>query len=97
MKLNSKDKAYLKALGHHLKPVIQVGKGGIETNFIENLESTVEHHELIKIKILEHSGDDKLVIAKKIEKATDGNIVQIIGKTILYYRPFKKDPQIKLP
>ncbi len=97
MKLNSKDKAYLKALGHHLKPVIQIGKGGIEPSFIENLESTVEYHELIKIKVLENSGDDKLVIAKKIEKATAGNIVQIIGKTLLYYKPFKKDPQIKLP
>ncbi len=97
MKLGSKDKAYLKGLGHHLKPIIQIGKGGIEQNFIENLESSLGRHELIKIKVLENCAYDKTALAENIEKATAGNIVQIIGKTLLFYRPFKKDPQIKLP
>jgi len=97
MKLSSKDKSYLKGLAHHLKPILQIGKGGVEANFIENMEATLESHELIKIKVLESSSDDKEVLVQKIEKATGGHVVQIIGKTLLYYRPFRKDPQITLP
>jgi len=97
MKLSSKQKSYLKGLGHHLKPIIQVGKDGVSEKFIANLEDALTHHELLKMKVLDNVPVDKKEIAMQIEKASKGAIVQIIGHTLLYYRPFAKEPVITLP
>lgn len=97
MKLSSKQRSYLKGLGHHLKPIIQVGKDGVSEKFITNLEDVLEHHELLKIKVLDNAPEDKKEIALHIEKASKGAIVQIIGHTLLYYRPFAEEPVIALP
>jgi RNA-binding protein len=97
MKLTGKDKHYLRGLGHHLKPILQIGKNGVSEDFITNLERELEHHELLKIKVLESSPVDKKRVANEIEKVSSANIAQIIGKTLLLYRPFKEEPQITLP
>ena len=97
IKLTGKQKNHLRGLGHSLKPILQVGKEGVSEQFLENLEDCLEHHELLKIKVLENAPHEKQELAEKMEKATKGSIVQIIGKTLLFYRPFKKDPVIVLP
>jgi RNA-binding protein len=97
LKLNSKDKAYLKGLGHHIKAFLQIGKDGISEAFISNLEAELEHHELIKIKILDNAPGDKKSFSLPIEKAVNCSVVGLIGKTLLLYKPFKEEPQIKLP
>ena len=97
MELTSKQKKYLKGLGHPLKPVIQIGKEGVSKKFVANLEDCLDHHELIKIKVLENAPAEKGELATKIEKKTKGCVAQIIGKTLLFYRPFKENPEIKLP
>lgn len=97
MKLSSKQKSYLKGLGHHLKPIIQVGKDGVSETFVANLEAALEHHELLKIKVLDNAPLEKKKVAGKIGKATRGEVVQVIGNTLLYYRPFPKEAVIELP
>ena len=97
MKLTGKQKNHLRGLGHHLKAIIQIGKDGASREFLTNLEDCLEHHELIKIKALENAPDEIKALSIKIEKATKGKVVQIIGKTLLFYRPFKEDTVIKLP
>lgn len=94
MKLTGKDKNHLRGLGHHLKPILQIGKEGVSDKFISNIEDCLEHHELLKIKILEGTSKERDIAAREIEKKTGGNVVQIIGKTLLYYRPFKEKPVI---
>ncbi|MDH3974029.1 MAG: ribosome assembly RNA-binding protein YhbY [Deltaproteobacteria bacterium] len=97
MKLSSKQKSCLKGLGHHLKPIIQIGKDGLSEKFIANLEDALEHHELLKIRVLDNAPTEKKELAASIEKASRGAVVQIIGHTLLYYRPFAEEPLIMLP
>lgn len=97
MKLSSKQKSYLKGLGHHLKPIIQVGKDGLSEKFMTNLENALESHELLKIKVLDNAPLEKRDIAARVEKSSRGDVVQIIGHTLLYYRPFAEEPLIVLP
>ena len=97
MKLTSKQKKYLKGLGHHLKPIIQLGKDGVSKEFVANLDDCLEHHELLKIKVLENAPNERGELAFQIEKKARGSVTQIIGKTLLFYRPFKEEPEIKLP
>lgn len=97
VRLGSKDKTYLRGLGHHIKAFLQIGKDGISEAFISNLEAEFSHHELIKIRILDNAPGDKKSFPAPIEKAAHCNVVGLIGKTLLLYRPFEKEPRIKLP
>ncbi len=45
--LTGKQIRHLRSLGHALKPLIQVGKGGISEQFVNQVRKTIEDHELI--------------------------------------------------
>ena len=95
-KLTGKQKNYLRGLGHHLKPLVQIGKDGLTVEFAKNLDDELERHELIKIKVLENAREGKKELAVEIEKKTGGAVIQVIGKIILVYRPSKEEPKIEL-
>ncbi len=97
MKLTGKERRYLRSLGHPMKPILQIGKDGLSEEFLSNLEESLDHHELLKIKVRDSAPSDKKGLAMEIERATGGVIAQIIGKTLLFYRPFKEEPEIRLP
>ena len=97
MKLTGKDRVFLRGLGHGIKPIIQIGKGGLSDEFTQNIMDCFESHELIKVKVLEKAPKDKKALATEIEKAAGCAVAQIIGNTLLLYRPFKEEPGIKLP
>jgi RNA-binding protein len=99
-KLTAKQKKYLKGLGHHLSPVVMIGKEGLSTNLIEATTNELEHHELIKVKIGNNSEVSKYEAAATLPDTTKSELVQLIGKTLLLYkenpqRP--KDDRIILP
>lgn len=60
--ITSKQRAYLRSLANDIQPIFQVGKNGIEENFIKQVKEALEARELIKIKVLENSGDRKSVV-----------------------------------
>ena len=49
--INNAFRRSLKARGHHLKPVVQIGQGGISPGVIEATQAALEQHELIKVSI----------------------------------------------
>lgn len=94
--LTGKQKRHLRALGHKLKPLIQIGKKEIETALIDETNSALDHHELIKVKILESCLLDKHEASETLSGACNADVAQILGKTFLLYRP-AKTPVIILP
>ena len=46
MALNSRQKQFLKAQAHHLKPVVMLGADGLSQAVIAELETSIDHHEL---------------------------------------------------
>ena len=92
--LTGKQKRYLRSLAHHLQPIFQVGKGGVNENLIRQVDETLEVRELIKISILNNCEDDKEEIAMEIARGARAELVQIIGKTIVLYKERKT---IELP
>lgn len=98
--LNSKQKKFLKGLGHTLSPVVSVGKDGLEKKIVTATNLELDRHELIKIKIGKSSSVSKQETAEYLSTNSGSSIVQIIGKTILVYKKnpkLEKDKQIKLP
>jgi len=94
--LTGKQKRCLRALGHSLKPVIQIGKKEIEESLINEASVALDHHELIKVKLLESCSLDKHAAAGMLADACGAEVAQVLGRTILLYRPAEK-PVIELP
>jgi len=90
MQLSGKQARYLRGLGHHLKPVIMIGKEEVNAAVLAATEEALEAHELIKIKLQEGCLSDRKEVAAELAAATGAGIAQILGKIILLYRPSKE-------
>ncbi|MGK0288724.1 MAG: RNA-binding protein [bacterium] len=95
--LTGKQKRHLRALAHHLKPVLQLGKAGVTDTFLISMRHQLEQHELIKVKVLKNSPEGHREAGEKLAKAVPCYLAQVIGKTMLFYRAREKDPEILLP
>ncbi len=96
MNLTGKQKRHLRGLGHDLHPLVTVGDKGLSENLLAELDQTLEHHELIKVRV--NAGDReerKLLIDQLIEKS-GSELIQTIGHIALLYRKAKK-PSLQLP
>lgn len=95
--LTGKQRRHLRALGHELKPIVQVGKGGIDEGLVAALDQALADHELVKIKIGEGAGLDRNEAAGELAKQTHSEVAQVLGYTVLLYRADPEDPKIELP
>ena len=87
--ISSKQKRSLRALAHSLKPVVHIGKDGLNSNVLHNVHQSLEAHELIKVQVLKTCPNPLLELALDIAHHTHSDVVQTIGKTIILYRPSK--------
>jgi RNA-binding protein len=95
--LTGKQRSFLRALSHPLKPLVQIGHGGLTDAVLTAIDAALQIHELIKVRV---TGNDELAVAEiapEVAKRTRSSIAQIIGKTLVLYRGRKKDPVIVLP
>lgn len=97
MEITSKQRAYLKSLANGIDPVFQVGKASLTPEFTASINDAFNTRELLKIAVLKNCADDPKELAKMIAERTHSNVVQVIGKKIILYKPDKKDPKIVLP
>ncbi|WP_226526378.1 ribosome assembly RNA-binding protein YhbY [Metabacillus niabensis] len=95
--LTGKQKRFLRSEAHHLNPIFQVGKGGVNENMIKQLSDALEARELFKVSVLQNCEDDKNTVAEEIINGTGADLVQIIGNTIVLYKESKENKQIRLP
>lgn len=95
--LTGKQKRFLRSKAHHLEPIFQVGKSGINDNMVQQLVETLEKRELIKIHVLQNNFEDKNELAQDLSKATESDVVQVIGSMIILYKESQENKQIQLP
>jgi RNA-binding protein len=95
-KLTGKQVRFLRGLGHHLQPVVMVGKDELSPGLIASVEEALASHELIKIRLQEGCLLDRKEVAESLSKTTGAQVAQLLGKTILLYRPADQ-AQIQLP
>ena len=93
MVLSSKDKRYFRSLGHHLKPEVWIGKEGVTAGTFKTLENSFQTKELVKVKILENCSLDRGEVAQQLSEATAAEVVQILGKVILFRKPLPEDKE----
>jgi len=85
--LTGKAKKQLRGLGHHLQPVVYIGKEGITDSVIRATSQALHAHELVKIKLGQNCPLDKHSAAEAIARQTESTLVQLLGKTVLLYQP----------
>lgn len=97
MDLTSKQRAYLKSLSGKIEPIFQIGKSSLTPSVTKAVDDALEKRELVKVSVLKNCADDPGELASIVAERTHSNVVQVIGKRFILYRPSKKDPKIKLP
>lgn len=98
--LTGKQKKILKGLGHHLAPLVAIGKEGLTDNVIKAIKQELLVRELIKVKIANSSSLNKQEAAELLPEVTESSLVQLIGKTLLLYKEnpkIDKEHRITLP
>ena len=96
MSLRGKQKRFLRSKAHHLQPIFQIGKGGINSAMIVQIEEALEKRELIKVSLLQNTDEVAGEAAQVLEKEIDCEIVQIIGRVIVLYKPSTKEKYQRL-
>lgn len=95
--MTSKQRAYLMSLASNLNPVFQVGKASLTPELTEAIAECFNNNELIKIAVLKNCMDDPRSIGEVVAERTHSQLVQVIGKKIVLYKPNKDKPKIELP
>ena len=95
--MSSKQRAHLKSLASVIDPILQIGKSSLTPEYIEAVREAFNTRELIKINVLKNCLDDPREMAQIIADRTASQVVQVIGRKIVLYKPDKDKPKIMLP
>ncbi len=94
--LTSKQRSYLRSLASNEDTIMQIGKGGIGENLIKTVSDALEARELIKLRVLENSGESPRSAAEELAKATGAEVVTVIGTKFVLYRESVDHKKIEL-
>lgn len=92
-KLTPKQRQYLKAEAHHLKPAVHIGKGGITPGLLAEMDLMVESLELMKVKLNGNTMEDEEAVVQAFTSGIEGlQHVWTIGHTLLFFRQSRNKP-----
>jgi RNA-binding protein len=92
--LTGKQRRQLRAMGHHLEPVVIVGQAGVTEGVIAAVEQALHDHELIKVKI--HEGPEtRQESAQKLAEGTSSELVQLLGRMALLFKKRQEDSEFE--
>ena len=96
MSLNNRQIRHLRGLTHNLQPVVMVADKGLTENVMAEIESALEHHELVKIK-LKSDRETRKVWQNTIASSCNAEIVHSIGQVACFFRRNPEKQVIDLP
>ena len=83
----------LRGHGHHLSPIVQIGKGGASPGVLKQVEEALAAHELVKVRVDADSPEDRFAVADALAALPGVNVVQILGRAILVYKRHPQKPR----
>jgi len=96
--LKGSQRKYLRSQAHHLRPLVLIGRNGINKQVMSSVDLALKDHELIKVKFGEFK-DAKKEISAEIAQATKSELIGIIGNIAIFYRQHAEPEKrkIKIP
>ncbi|MBT4837490.1 MAG: ribosome assembly RNA-binding protein YhbY [Methylococcales bacterium] len=95
--ISKQQKLHLKKMSHTLKPVVMIGQNGLTNNVLDEISSTIEKHEVIKIKISQADKASSKLIIEKLLGITKATLINHIGHVIVIYKRNNEKPVISFP
>lgn len=95
--LTGKQKRFLRSMASTMEAIVQVGKNGVNDSVLFSLEEALRARELVKVKVLKNALEEVDEAANALAQATHAELVQILGRNVLLYRPNADKPLIVLP
>ena len=92
--LTSKQRARLRAMGHDLDTIFQIGKGGITEETCNQIFNALEARELIKARVLDNSGYTAKEAASIIAEVIECEVVSCVGSRFVLYKESEKKKRI---
>lgn len=96
MPLNARQRKHLRGLTHALQPVVMVADKGLSDNVMMEIDSALDHHELVKVR-LRADRDTRNAWAREIEERCKAERVHAIGQVVSYFRRNPEKPVVTLP
>jgi RNA-binding protein len=84
--LSEPQKKKLRGLGHKLKPIVTVGDAGLSDSLMKEFRSSLEHHELMKIRVRVGDRSARDSIIDQLCRDSGAELVQRIGNVALVYK-----------
>jgi RNA-binding protein len=97
MSLNERQKKHLRKLGHGLEPVVLTGGSGLTPGLFAELDSTLNHHELVKIRVRAADREGRDAMIATLCKESGAELVQRIGHVALLWRANPDQRKVILP
>ena len=95
--LSGKQRRYLRGQGNSIKPTVYLGKDGISDALLNSLGDAFNNRELVKVRIEKSCELERKEAGDQLAQAAAAHMVQVLGNTLLLYRPDPDKPEIKLP
>ncbi|MHA8138398.1 ribosome assembly RNA-binding protein YhbY [Lactobacillaceae bacterium Scapto_B20] len=86
MNLRGKQKRFLRSKANRMRPLFSVGKEGLSTTWLEQVNDALNRRELVKVNILQNSAVETQDVQEFVEDNSDIQVVQIIGRTVLLFK-----------
>lgn len=96
MKLRGKQKRYLRSEAHHLKPIFQIGKDGLNEVWLDEVLKALDKRELLKVNILQNSLVEVEDVKEFIENNSDAQVIQTIGNVLVLFKKSDKAENQKI-
>ncbi len=87
MPLTGQQKRKLKAIAQTMSDDVRLGQAGLSEGFLANLDDLFNRKELVKLRFTELRGAERQELADMVCQATGAELVHILGRTMLLYRP----------
>jgi len=95
--LTARQRAELRSLAHHLKPILHIGKEGVAEATVSAAIEAFSTREIMKIRVLENAPVGVRDSAEALSQQIGGaHVVQVIGRTVVLYRRDPHHPKIEL-
>lgn len=93
MALSAQQKRLLKQRGQTMADDCRLGKNLFSDEFVGHLNRLLDKQELVKMRFSDLEGKDRKELAKAVCDAVGAELVQVVGRTVLLYRPREAKPE----
>lgn len=97
MSLKGTQLRHLRALAHHLDPIVHVGKGGVSESVVAAADQALSDHELVKVRLPQVEKAERKALASDLGTRTRAEVAGLTGRVAILYRRHPEEPRIQLP